>query len=161
MKTTEGASSAHDEIGSDNVATPLAIEAAIGSVTLSEHEMREFYWSWLLQIDNDFSNRSNYFVVAEAMLMAGFGAAYSSGAGILVVFAVAGALMSLIWLYANHMVRSGTERPVKERLAQLHPAWREIQTSRAKFGRFHLLVGWFLPVLFLVVWLLLLILSII
>jgi hypothetical protein len=125
---------------------------------MMENESK-FYWDWILHEDNIFTNRGNFFVVAEAMLfssLSGFSAMITIEK---VTVCILGIFLSLIWLWVSAISIYITQKEIKRKLGETEPRWNEIRIKRRKWGKAHFLIGILLPSGFTVVWLLFLIIK--
>jgi len=118
----------------------------------------QFYWDWIIHEDNLFTNRANFFFVAEAMLLTGIAALISGDVSecVINVYLFAGIFTTFLWLYISVVHFLGTINPIKEKLRKCLPQYAQITEHRRKWGSIHLLIGITLPIVILAVWLILL-----
>jgi hypothetical protein len=126
-------------------------------------EDKDFYWEHLKHEDTLFSNRTSFFLVGESILLAGvvsFLAPLQTSMGQgqqpvhvpLGPFCLAGLVVAIVWLFANikHLVTSN--RQIKAKLQDCHPAWAAIASGRHHWPSVNWIVGLVLPALFFFVW---------
>jgi hypothetical protein len=129
----------------------------------SDMDQQDFHWEHLQHEEKLFANRSGFFLVAEAVLLAGamsfltplqttISQAEQPARVPLGPFCIAAMALALIWLYANieHLLTS--HRHVKAQLRAGHPAWSVIEGAHHRWPSVNWLVGLGLPVLLLIVW---------
>lgn len=127
-------------------------------------ENREFNWDWVKHEDGIFTNRSNFFFVAEAMFFSGVAFIMAAGGvssdvsssmlpRFLSLTCWAGVIITFFWLLVNMVYTFTTQRTIKNRLKELEPRWRE---SGKKCFSNHICIGIVLPALYAVFWILLL-----
>lgn len=123
----------------------------------------EFYMDWAIHEDNVFTNRANFFLVAEAMLLAGVASLLSEDMTALrsrvsIILCCAGVFSTWLWIYVSTVQIDFTLNKVKEKLRECEDRYNEIDEYRKKYRptSTHKVVGIFLPKGLLVVWVLLL-----
>jgi hypothetical protein len=112
---------------------------------------KDFYWDWAKHEDALFSNRANFFLVGETLLLASTPAL--PGVGDLAL-PLAGVTISAIWLYTDLNQVVMTTRHIASKLASVEPRWKEINDKRGPWGNVHLVLGAVMPGLFLLLWIL-------
>jgi hypothetical protein len=111
-----------------------------------------FYWEWILHEDHIFTNRGNFFVVAEAMLFSSLNGFTSMISIEKVAICMLGIFLSLIWFWVSAISIYITQKEIKRKLGEIEPRWNEIRIKRRKWGKAHFLIGILLPLGFIVVW---------
>ena len=121
-------------------------------------EDKEFYWDWLKHEDNLFTNRCNFFLLAESMFLAGSTQLLPQDSGhahnkiFLFIIGVIGFIVSLIWLCSSINQLLMFEKKIKAKLSNVDERWKEIHMSPLKCPKIHPLMGYYLPILFLIAW---------
>ncbi len=111
-------------------------------------------WEWCLHEDHLFTNRANFFMVAEAMLFAAFAALLartSINKGSIIIIGVAGIIVTVVWVYTAAVQRQKTMNPIKKILRQAIPEYNEIASGR-KGWSINIVLGIILPILIFGVW---------
>jgi len=117
----------------------------------------EFYWDWLKHEENIFTNRSNFFLVAEAMFLAAYAALSTTKnkAEFMVVFSLcmAGFFITLVWLFVNakHIINTGKQ--IREKLEDADERVKKIRDVKGIWRLRSLkLIGYIIPSILLVLW---------
>jgi hypothetical protein len=119
----------------------------------------DWLWNWLLHESTLFTNRVNFFLVAESMLFAAFAtlAVYTSQEPRLAkILGFSGVIISAIWLIISIGQIHYILDPIKTELQYLHPEWNKIFKREKKWIRIDDIIGIILPFWILCVWILLL-----
>jgi hypothetical protein len=124
---------------------------------------REFYWDWYKHEETLATNRASFFLVGQSMLFAGYGAlraANSPPVTAISAFCILGVFAGCIWLLVTILHAANTRYPVVSQLNLSET--RHEDTPRNKDGSWrdafksYFLMGLFLPVGIIVVWIVLL-----
>ena len=87
----------------------------------------ERYWDWLLHEDDLFSSRINFFLIAESMLLIAFAINAYENPDLTWVLGAAGILFASIWCYVSIIQIYFCINPIKERLRNKLPEYREMK----------------------------------
>jgi hypothetical protein len=120
-------------------------------------EEKEWYWDWIKHEGNIFTNRGNFFLVAESMLLV---AVFALAAGsnhqesFLLLSYIGGIFVILIWLYVNCKHKK-TQAIIVNKYKELCPQYNKIK-SNVKMCPWcianHTMMGIILPFGFLIIW---------
>jgi len=117
---------------------------------------KDYYWDWLKHEDNLFTNRNNFFLIAEAMLIAAVAALSDSvlqnSQPSVLLLCLAGLFVSVIWVFANLKHLVATEPKIKEKLHATELRRKEFDERRSKWWSNHWLIGMVLPLGLVLVW---------
>jgi amino acid transporter len=116
----------------------------------------EHYWDWLLHEDDLFSNRINFFIVAESMLFIAFAINSYDIRKLTIIIGLTGILFVLIWLYVSVCQVYFLINRIK---AKLEEAWPEYQVRKGVWllGEPNIWLGIIFPSVLIVVWIFLMI----
>jgi hypothetical protein len=126
----------------------------------TQHSPDEFYWEWGLHEDHMYTNRTNYVLVAEAMLFAAMAQLRASSevrasAALRVIYGL-GVFVTLIWLSVNHRQLQHTDKLIVEKIKEHVPLWKAVDDRRPRtFFRIRMLTGYLLPIVLLMAWIVL------
>jgi hypothetical protein len=114
-------------------------------------------WRWALHEDTLLSNRGNLMLVAQSMLFAAYATVFSHGGLFLDLISSLGIVLATIWLYLSY-AQQYTTRPLNEELRKASKLYSDITASRHRILSMSLdeVVGFWIPCLILLVWILLL-----
>lgn len=87
----------------------------------------ERYWEWLLHEDDLFSNRLNFFLIAESMLLIAFAINSYANSNLTKVLGAAGILTATLWCYVSAVQIFSLINPIKIRLRRVLPEYKEIK----------------------------------
>ena len=120
-----------------------------------------FYWDWLKHENNILANRGNFFLIAETALFAIIATkpstAFIAPAWLLYT---KGLLITFVWLFVNIKHIYGTHQLIAKKMKSFKDhSWSKTQEERIEKWPWsnHKLIGIFLPSLFLLLWIFLLI----
>lgn len=125
-----------------------------------EQSPGEFYWQWGLHENHMYINRSNYILVAEAMLFAAMAQLLASSKpnielALSVIYGL-GTFITVIWMAINYRQLAHTDKHVRIKIAEHMPLWGEVNKVRPKpIIGIRLLTGLFLPMAILIAWIIL------
>ena len=115
-------------------------------------------WEWKLHEDYLFSNRINFFMVAESIFFAAFAALLvvrQNNSNLITILGIAGILFSLVWFYVLTVQIYFTIKPIKQILLEKLPEYQYIDHGRKRVERSNSLLGCILPLVFLFIWIVL------
>jgi len=145
------------------VECPDCKEQISGSAATCPHCGRwtdcRYYWDWDVQEDLLFSNRTNFFLVAESMLLGGVAVILAGNYKPLALFVsillcLVGLFSTFVWWSANRKQRA-TVNVVKDRLAASDSRSRDVwDMAKREVGRVgvHQLVRVSMPTALFVAW---------
>ncbi len=116
----------------------------------------EHYWEWLLHEDDLFSNRTNFFLIAESMLFIAFAIDAYANSDLTTILAAAGILFVSIWLYISIFQIYFLINPIKEQLRQRLPEYREVKGAWL-LGDPNIWLGIVFPFVLIGIWIFLLV----
>jgi hypothetical protein len=87
----------------------------------------ERYWDWPLHEDDLFSNRLNFFLVAESMLLIAFAINSYEISNLTKVLGAAGILAATLWCYVSAVQIFSLINPIKIQLRRVMPEYKEIK----------------------------------
>ncbi len=116
----------------------------------------EHYWDWLLHEDDLFSSRISFFVIAETMLFIAFAINAYAKPSLTTILGVAGILFASIWLYVSISHIYFLINPIKEKLREGLPEYREVKAVWL-FGDPNIWLGIVFPIILIVIWIFLMI----
>ncbi len=111
----------------------------------------EHYWDWLLHEDDLFSNRINFFLIAETMLLIAFAINAYDNANLTIIVGGAGILFASIWMYVSIFQIFSLINPIKRRLRETFPEYREVKAI-IWIGDPNLWLGIVFPAVLLTLW---------
>lgn len=116
----------------------------------------DILWQWLLHEDNLFTNRANFFLVAESFLFMAFATLCTSKYICLsFIIGLAGIVISVIWHHISSLQLNKTITPIKERLEKdesyIYIEWYKIAKKSEGKG-LHKKLGIWLPQVFILSW---------
>lgn len=111
----------------------------------------EHYWQWLLHEDDLFSNRANFFIVAETMIFIAFAINTYSNLHLTRVFGAAGILFATIWLYVSFVQIFFLLNPIKKKLRAELIEYREINVTWY-LGDPNIWLGMLFPLVLVGIW---------
>jgi len=118
---------------------------------------KDFYWDWLKHEDNLFTNRNNFFLVAESMFFVAVAALLSSETEVAIASARflcwAGVGFSVFWFLASLKHVIPTDPRLKEKLWEVEKRRKDFDDLRKKWWSNHWLIGVYLPVFLVSIWL--------
>ncbi len=85
------------------------------------------YWDWLLHEDDLFSNRLNFFLIAESMLLIAFAINAYANSNLTKVLGAAGLLSVTLWCYVSAVQIFSLINPIKIQLRRVLPEYKEIK----------------------------------
>jgi hypothetical protein len=117
----------------------------------------EFLWDNIKHEDQMFTDRGNFFLVAEGMLLAAVTAFgdHSAHRFTQAFACLSGIVVALIWFRVNWVHIFRTQRPLKKKFEKVAPELAEIMRAERPKTRYvpnHVLMGLVLPASLLVVW---------
>ena len=102
---------------------------------------KEYYWDWLKHEDNLFTNRNNFFLIAEGMLIAAVAGLLDSGLqnsqSSVLLLCLAGLFVSFIWVFANLKHLVATEPKIKEELHATEPRRKKLDRKSTRLNSSH------------------------
>jgi len=118
---------------------------------------RQFYWDWLKHEENIVTNRSNFFLVAEAMFVAAVATLWSQSenASQLATLStcIAALLITSAWLFVNVKHIEHTGHKIREKLKELDPRVKEIRDYKGIWNlRAFKLIGYGVTGILLLLW---------
>jgi hypothetical protein len=121
----------------------------------------QFFWETLQHEDNLFTNRCNFFLVGESMLLTAAATLLTTkepaNPRALTILYAAGVIVSAVWLLVSVRHLHSTLRPIKHFLHNHHGPFSTIRAWRDRppwnWYRIHVMMGWVLPIVFLMTWL--------
>jgi len=116
----------------------------------------EHYWDWLLHEDDLFSNRINFFVVAESMLFIPFAINSYKVPMLTLILGLTGILFVLVWLYVSICQIYFLINPIKAKLEEQLPEYRA-RKGTWLLGEPNLWLGIIFPSALIVVWIFLMV----
>lgn len=123
--------------------------------TLSSNEM-ERLWSWLLNEANLYTNRLNFYIVAESMFFAAF-ASYSGHSFLFyIACSSAGIFLSIIWLILSIHQNNNVVLPLRKAIYNNWNIGKYIDANQKKKLRTHFIVGIILPIFMILMWIIIL-----
>ena len=87
----------------------------------------ERYWDWLLHEDDLFSNRLNFILIAESMLLIAFAINSYGISNLTKVLGGAGILTATLWCYVSAIQIFSLINPIKIQLRRVLPEYKEIK----------------------------------
>jgi len=123
---------------------------------------KDWYWDWIKHEGNVFNARGNFFLVAESMLLLAVTALASSSSkplSLLLFIYIAGAFVTLIWLYVNGKHRK-TQTIIVQKLEDSDGRYKDIKVKSRECPwciANHTMMGFILPLGLLALWITLLI----
>ena len=151
-----------DEIGKSHKHSPGSLpkesngsDSAIANLVVSAKEV-EFVWNWLLHEDSLLTNRVNFFLVAESMLVAAFATLVASSNHRLLLasyaIAAAGVLFALMWWYVSKWSLRKTVWRLRALARKGIPIYDEVCSGRKTPIGAHRLMGEYLPITIALMW---------
>jgi hypothetical protein len=134
----------------------------------SEKEL-EYLWQSSLHEDELFSQRTNFLVLTQTVLLFAFGAIVGSAVALkseyAVTLSILGMITSFLWIYSAYKADKYTIQPIRQIIVK-NPEFANygrIVQERAKHRRFrsNLVFGIFFPFLFISAWLTLTVITLI
>ncbi len=116
----------------------------------------ERYWEWLLHEDDLFSNRLNFFPIAESMLLIAFAINSYANSNLTKVLGAAGILTATRWCYVSAVQIFSLINPIKIQLRRVLPEYREIKDISLPADP-NIWLGMFFPLLLIGIWIFLII----
>jgi hypothetical protein len=89
--------------------------------------LTERYWDWLLHEDDLFSNRLNFFLIAESMLLIAFAINSYEISNLTKVLGAAGILAAALWCYVSAVQIFSLINPIKIQLRRVLPEYKEMK----------------------------------
>ena len=114
------------------------------------------YWDWLLHEDDLFSNRMNFFLIAESMLLIAFAINAYEVSNLTWILGAAGILCALVWCYVSAFQIFSLINPIKEQLRNKSPEYREVKDIWL-IGDPNIWLGILFPLVLIAVWIVLII----
>jgi len=117
-------------------------------------------WEWVFHDNIVFGNRTNLFLIAQSILLAGCFALATADRphqGLLTVLASAGILFDVLWLYVASHHMAFYMRPMLRLLYKYSILYRKIKERSAGWPAAHAVVGIVLPVFSAALWVYLLV----
>ena len=111
----------------------------------------EHHWQWLLHEDDLFSNRANFFIVAETMIFIAFAINGYSNDHLTRVFGATGILFASIWLYVSSVQIFFLLNPVKKKLREELAEYRELSVTWY-LGDPNIWLGMLFPLVLVGIW---------
>ncbi len=116
----------------------------------------ERYWEWLTHEDNLFSNRVTVFLIAQSMLFIPFAINAYSISSLTWIIGTTGIVVLVIWIYVSVVQVFFLINPIKARLREQLPEYRDVKDIWAP-GDPNIWLGIIFPLILMVVWILLII----
>jgi hypothetical protein len=127
--------------------------------SLAKEEV-QLLWQWSLHEDGLFTNRMNFFLVAESMLVAAYATLVagteSSRSNAPLIVASTGMAVALVWAYLAWYQVKRTMDPVKRELRQTLQVYTGIVRGRRLLLPANVAIGYILPALLVIMWIVLL-----
>lgn len=135
---------------------PDGPDSAIDNIILSEKDV-EFVWSWLLHEDNLLTNRVNFFLVAESMLVAAYATLITSHHLIVAshVVEAVGIVIAAMWWYVSRWSLRKTFWRLRAVARKGLPIYDLVCSGRKTPIGAHRLMGEHLPRLIALMWIIL------
>jgi hypothetical protein len=122
----------------------------------------DWLWGWLLHESKLFTDRVNFFLIAESMLFAAFATLaihFPQEPRLPTILVFAGIFITAIWIIVSIGQIHYILDPIKTELEHIHPEWNKIFKRSKKWLRIDDIVGITLPIWIICVWILLLLFS--
>jgi len=123
----------------------------------------ERLWDWLIHEENLHISRVNFFLIAEAMIFAGYAtlvaASESVNRVVLIMFGIVGIGSSVAWAYASWIQMKFTIDVIHEKLRGIDQDFEEIISKRERVWiriPINILLGICFPIFLAAIWLILL-----
>ncbi len=118
----------------------------------------ERYWEWLLHEDDLFSSRISFFLIAETMILIAFAINAYENPDLTKILGIAGILFVVIWLYVSAVQLMSITRPIKDRLREQMPEYREVKDVWL-LGDPNVWLGIVFPIVIIGMWIALIVLD--
>jgi len=119
-------------------------------------------WQYKMHEDAIFYQRLNFFLVAESMILVAFATFFSSShpsaAGIRIVIAALGCVVTLVWGYVGARQRN-VMQPIIAEAEKAIPVYKRIRGERSKWFSSTWLLAYFVPAIVLLTWIVLIYLT--
>lgn len=125
--------------------------------TGSVDDLVERRWRHLLHEDTVFTNRVNFFLVAESMLFVSYGTiinALQPNIIVICTIAILGIIFTLAWMFVNGRQKYNLEK-LKRKVEEVDPDYKDTRMGRAP-GSATLVLAYILPGATLIAWIVML-----
>lgn len=112
----------------------------------------ERLWSWLLNEANLYTNRVNFYIVAQSMFFVAFASSERSSVIFLFACSLAGIFLSLVWLLMSNHQNANIVAPLRQVLYNNWDIGKKISTGQRKILRTHFVLGVILPWFMIIIW---------
>ena len=118
------------------------------------NDKADWLWGFLLHSEDTFNNRTNFFLVAESMLLVSYVTVPSTASGrywLLAVIVFLGFAFTVPWLCVQWRAYKNMGG-LGNRVAETIPEYREIRADRASAIKANFAIGIVLPIVTLLAW---------
>lgn len=113
----------------------------------------ERLWTWLLNEAALYTNRVNFYIVAQSMFFVAFASSTRKSQVFIIACTVAGILLSLIWFIMSKHQNQNVVAPLRKALYKNWDVAERINSGQKPVLRTHFLLGIILPWFMILLWL--------
>lgn len=124
----------------------------IKQIEISPQEL-ERLWQWLLNEANLYTNRVNFYIVAQSMFFVAFASSSRISKTFLVVCSLSGIFLSVTWLLMSKHQNDNIIKPLREVVYKNWDIGKTITKGQKKRLRTHFILGIVLPLFMIIMWL--------
>ncbi len=112
----------------------------------------ERLWTWLLNEATLYTNRVNFYIVAQSMFFVAFASSTRKSQVFLIACSISGILLSIIWLIMSKHQNQNVVAPLRKALYKNWNVAERINYGQKTMLRTHFLLGVVLPWFMIILW---------